>query len=408
MITKAATFVLIVSVLFFVIRVVPYVSRPTPGFLVGYSAAKMLAAGVEMKQLYDRQAFAELAPARSGVSHGDVYTANTPVLPFLFLPFSLAPAGEAKAFWELFSLACVLISLGLLYEIFHFSRSGRLVLTACAFAFTPLYFNFVWGQLYAFLLLLHVLIFRFWRENRTMGTAITLALLLLLKGYGLPFLVLAVVRREYGLLLRTAALALGGALLSAIFIGFAPWIAYSSELSGVLTAIPASATFQQTIGSLLSWCFARDEWHIRPPADLPFVVRPLLGACIAAGIFVLARLGRRRGIVGFDMAFSAAIIVNLLTAPLLFDYHYTLLLIPLVACCAYLPQSGWEPGIVAFGVALLLLLPKLPYYDDIFQKNWYGIFAFPRVYGSLILLWICGRISGAGVMVPPAALVAPA
>jgi hypothetical protein len=390
---RIAFITLMASLLFFAVRIIPYFNRPTPGFIVAYAAGKMLSAGHDMRILYDRKEFAEIAPALAGVPIGDIYSANTPILPIFFLPFSLAPAGAAKVVWELFSLACVALSLALLYDYFRFGRTERMMLTALAFALTPLYFNFVWGQLYAFLLLLHVVILHYWRKEKMAAAGGALALLITVKGYGLPMLLLALIRREYRLIGWTVSIAALLVAGSIAWIGTGPWLAYSSVMTGVMSSLPAAAPFQQTLGSLVSWFFVRDEWNANPIADLPFLVRPLLGSFVVAGIVLLTKLGRTRSRAGFDMAFSAAIILNVITAPLLFEYHYTLLLIPILACFAYLARMRWQGGAVAFGAALLLLLPKIPYYDAGFQKYAFGVPDFPRVYGSLILLWICWKIA---------------
>src|SRR5712692_6868862 len=154
--------VLIVSAAFFAVRIVPYLRRPTGGFLGEYYAGRMLAAHEEMSLLYDHTYFEEVTRSGSGLPFGENYTANTPVLPLLLAPFALLPMGDAKLAWVLFSLICTAIALALLYGHLRLNSLERIVATALAFGFAPLYANFVWGQVYAFLFLLHFLALKFW------------------------------------------------------------------------------------------------------------------------------------------------------------------------------------------------------------------------------------------------------
>jgi len=93
-----------------------------------------------------------------------------------------------------------------------------------------------------------------------------------------------------------------------------------------------------------------------------------------------------------DLSFGVVIILGVLTAPRPFDYHYIFVLIPILACYRYLSASISRSEITAFAVMPLLLSIKIPYYEEVFQRTWLGLAAFPRVYGGLILLWLLYRL----------------
>jgi hypothetical protein len=386
---RVAILILALSAGFFFLRLVPYANRPTPGFTAGYSAARMLLTHQPMSKLYDSNYFGEFSRAGSGIY--EIYTVNTPAFPFLYLPFALLPADDAKLLWEIFSLGCLLAALAILYRHLGLTSLERMMLTALAFAFTPLYLNFVWGQCYAVLLLLHAALLSFWSRGRIMAASAAIALMLSLKGYGLLFLVLALLRKEWLLFGCTIAMFMLAAGFSMLAVGYDTWLAYAAAVGHLLQAIPASATYQQTVGSFFSWFLARDEWHPHPWFDLPFLVRPLIALSLAAGLLLLVRMVRSGERTALRQSFAAAMILSVVTAPLLFDYHYLLLLVPVLIC--YKALSGPSPsrGRTAFALALLLLVPKIPYYNDMFQSTWLGIFGFPRLYGALILLWIISR-----------------
>jgi hypothetical protein len=385
---KIAIAILVLSAGFFLVRVIPYANRPTAGFMAGYFAARMLLTHQPMSKLYDANFFEEFSRAGSGLPHGEIYTVNTPVLPFLFLPLALLPMDEAKLLWEVISLVCLLAALALLYRHLGLTPLERIVMSALAFAFTPVYLNFVWGQLYVFLLLLHAGLLFFWSRGLIVGASASIALMLALKGYGVFFLLVALLRKEWLLLGCTIVIFMLVAGLSSLAVGYDTWIAYASQVGHFLSAIPASATYQQTVGSFFSWFLVRDEWHSHPWLELPGLVRPLMACFLAAGILLLVRAVRACGRGGLDLPFATGMILSVVTAPLLFDYHYVLLLIPLLICYKSLSGSLQAGGVAAFGAALLLLVPKIPYYDPMFQNSWLGIAGFPRLYGALVLLWI--------------------
>lgn len=390
---KIAIAILIMSTAFFAIRVIPYVRRPTGGFLASYFAGRMLLTHQDMRLLYDTKRFEEITRTESGLPFGENYTANTPVLPIVLLPFSALPIEDAKMLWELFSLFCLAIALAILYRQFGFDSTERIVITALAFGFTPLYMNFVWGQVYALLLLLHAMILRFWASGKIVAASASIALLLSIKGYGVMFLVLALMRKEWRLLASAGLVFVLIVAVTGLVVGYDTWITYGSQLATFLMAMPASATFQQTIGSCLSWLMVHDQWNSHPLFDLPSIVRPLMALFLVAGIALLYRLSRPAMGAPLDIQFSAAIILGVLTAPLLFDYHYVFLLIPTLVCYNRLSGDLRDIGTAAFALSLLLLVPKIPYFNAVFQNTWLGILGFPRVYGALFLLWILLKIA---------------
>ena len=387
----AALLIAILSAGFFFIRLAPYAARPTGGFIAYYTSGAMLLRGSEMSALYDDHQFARNTLAITGLESEDYFRSNPPTLAFLMAPFSSLPIAQAKLLWEIFSLACIVTGFFLLITLFALTPIESLVFSAFAFGFSPLYANFVWGQVYAPLLLLHILLIKFWMEKKELLCAIAIVLLLLLKGYGLMFLFVAIFQKQWKVAAYSIVLCGTVIVASSAVIGFEVWMAYAASLMKLITSLAPAATFQQNIQSLVSWVFVQDRWNSHPILLTPGIAGPLVLALVTGGVFILYRFAVWARSVDSPLPLAAAIIVGVLTAPILFDYHYTLILPSIVIAYRYFPSPARAFDYILFGFSLLLLTPKIPYHTSFFQDSWIGIFGFPRVYGSVLLLWLLSR-----------------
>src|SRR5262249_21863821 len=127
-------------------------------------------------------------------------------------------------------------------------------------------------------------------------------------------------------------------------------------------------------------------WNINPLVHASWIATP---AAAALGFLSLWWLRR---VAGSVYGWCCAAVLGVLFSPRVGDYHYSLLLIPVVVCCVRLWVSCSKTDLLLFGGALLLLSTKIPYNSDIFQKTWLGVFGFPRVYGALLILFLLTRL----------------
>ena len=282
----AAGFML-VSTGFFAVRLIPYLERPTGGFMGAFTAGRMLVTHQDMRILYDTKRFPEMIPALTGQPPMDVFVGNTPLLAVLLAPFATLPAPAGKLAWELFSLACVVIALLVIYGHFKFNFTESTVMTALVFGYNPLYVNFVYGQVYAPLFLIQACVVRFWSEGRILAASVAIALLVALKGYGALFLVLALLRKEWLLVLYSLIGYLAVVAVSSLAVGLDAWVAYASQLQPFLSSMPDPETYQQTVGSFLAWILLHDRWNAQPGFDSPLLVVPFVAAFLVAGIMLL-------------------------------------------------------------------------------------------------------------------------
>ncbi len=389
-------FVGLLSFSFFVVRLYPYVARPTAGFMAYYTAGKLLTQHYDLGILYDGKKFHDLIPRVTNTDVEDEYRANPPALAIFFSPLSFVSAPTAKCIWEICSLLAVIVSLVLLKTYFHFETNEFWMLSALTFSFTPLYISFVYGQLYAFLFLLHVILLVYWQSKKIFAP-VALGLLLLLKGYGVIFLIVALFLKNWRLFFSSLAAYFVLFLISASIVGFNTWLAYISALIALLSSPPLAVTFQQNVQSCIAF-FVQRVIHngVLSPVDNS-VIFSIVGALFIGGIGIT--LWCARGSEGLSplIPLSAAVIVGVFFSPQLFDYHYTFFLIPVFGCYKELCKTAGRTALGIFAIALFLLSVKIPYYYPIFQTTWLGYLGFPRIYGGLLLLILMVQMTNRNV-----------
>ncbi len=379
-------------VLFFFVRLLPYMSKPTGGFMSYYTSGKLLSKQYDMNILYDQQQFHDLIPVVTDSNVEEVYGPNPPTISILFLPFASLSSANAKLVWEIFSLICVVYSLLLLRRQLKLNAAESLLMLALAFGFTPLYINFVYGQFYALLLLLHILLLILWEKKNIFTASIALSSMLILKGYGIIFLILALMLKEWRLIGYT--IINFGLMLCATFFWIRPeiWGRYVESLTTLSSAAPYAGTFQQNIQSLIAHTFSTDKWNASPLINSPEIVQPLIWISAALAIVLLLLFVRNLQQKTITFSFCGALIIGVLFSPRLADYHYILLLIPIVVMFKEFASISTAFQRIMFGIMLFLLSVKIPYHYSVFQNTWLGIFGFPRICGAVILLWITFRL----------------
>jgi hypothetical protein len=385
--------VALLVILFFFVRLYPYMERTSGGFLAYFASGRVVLSGKDLSLLYNQNVFIRFTEAQAGIDSQDLYIANTPFLPYVFAPFALLDVHRGKLLWEIFSLICLSGAIYLLKKRFDLSSSAFFSILALCFGAYPVYANFVWGQFYAPLFLLHVILFDAWMDDKPITAGLVIALLLLFKGYGVMFILLALFDRKW----RIAAGAVGWYVITAIatlpFIGLTAWKAYGGSILAMVGMMPRSATFTQNISSFVSWFFVRDIWHSNAPFMLPELVHPLVAILSLMCVGVVWRIMRGESARRRELGFASAIVAGVLTAPAVGDYHYFLVVLSMLVAISLLLKGRSRGQSILFASSLFLLVTKLPYDAEFFQYSLWGVFAWPRVYGGVLLLILLYQLS---------------
>ena len=367
--------VALVSVSFFAARLTRYASRPTFGFETYYTSAALLSLDIPAEVLYDNSEFIRERVQKTGVDSREPFAPNSPAAAILFIPLTFLPLPVAKVVWEFLSLGFLLAIFMTIKKVESIDSIESTALIAFAFAFTPLYMNFVYGQMYALLLLLLSCMYWAWHSKRDLLTAFFLASLLLLKGFGVFLVLLLIFRKEWKVLGSTFGMVLAGVAVSAAFVGIGVWSSYGASIWETLSHVGMSPGIQQNLAGLVGRVTGIEGGA---PAALS-------AGLIAGSAGILFWSNRRPGSGDIRVPFGIAVILGLLCSPIIADYHYMLLLLPVFFLYDQLRHGFSKAQLSVFAVALFFVATRLPLTSGA-RGTLANLLAFPRVYGSLLLL----------------------
>lgn len=367
--------------LFLVRTVIPATGRITHGFLACYVGGQMIKNGEPGDHLYN----SELFLARSAqVSGGpvDVNGPDPPALAVACLPLAYLQLTNARHLW--IWLNVLFLGLAIVLIATQFSRPPKLltitVLTGLFTLAAPVREQSALGQLYALLLLLHVVGWRAYtgRRDALAGTALGLAMVLKLSGWPIGLLMIA--QRRWTAVGWAVIVALGVAIITL------PWVGFDAWRAEFLIAIPQGLTppfatmtaYQDTTGFWQHWFRYDARLNPSPVIDAPWLATTLtLATTVIACIALVVRK------CPTYVSFGAAVALIELLSPIAEQYHYTVLMLPLAILWhdAWLHRSKFALG--AAVVATFLIGWPIAYKAPL--PAWAFVMSYPRLLGGWVL-----------------------
>lgn len=338
--------------------------------------------------LYD-DAWLNAHMARLGFHHPrDIYRPNPPSLQILLLPLLIIPPAWLPVVWNGLSLLALLGGLWLLMVALEQPGVYALWLLPLVLLTQPVLHHFARGQIY--LLLFAGLAVTFWglARQRDGWGGLGLGLILVSKTAAVWLFLLLLLARRWRVVGWAVVTAVPFLLLSLIWSGFPPWLAYFSSLLATTSNPTRLVTAYQTITSLFGHLFIFDAtWNPTPIAHLPWLATTLTLLTFISTLYLSLRYGRLDATAApetrrLTLAMWCALIVS--NAPLAEDYHYVLLLPSLATAVWWMTKTG--QGGRPLLLALLLLALPLPFKHPLLAQSWLALLAYPRVYGAY-LLW---------------------
>ncbi len=299
-----------------------------PDFIAFYSVGKCVQRGLG-SQLYDLA-----TQARVQQEFAPTLQKRNQLFPWVHPPFealilaALARLSYEGAYWTwnaLSTIALVVFILVLTPFLPRLRGLSRALPFLCAFAFFPVLDCLLQGQDSILLLLLFGLTFASLKKERDYAAGAWLGLGLFRFQLVLPLLVVLAYQRKWKSIAGCAAVGTGLAAVSATLVGWRGLLNYPS-------AVLACNRILQSSG--VAWNKAMPNWR--------GIVDHFLGAGTGAGqavilagsiAFLGLALWRSQGEpqhAGFDLSFSLAVVVAVLTSYYLFAHDLVLLLVPLL------------------------------------------------------------------------------
>lgn len=377
----ATTILAVLVAVFLVHTVIPAAARLTNGFLAYYVGAQIIKNGEPGSRLYDDEWFSARVREASGGQVTDIYLANPPVLAVAWVPFAYLTVERARVLWVGLSVLWLAIAVGLVATQLSGSwrLSGLVGITALFTLPAPAREQFLLGQIYAFLLLLHVIGWRAYTRRQDAVAGIALGLAIALKLSGWPIGLLMLTQRRWTAVWSSIATAIGVAAVTL------PWAGIESWRTFFFVAVPRalrrpSATltvYQDTSGFWQHWL--RYDPHLNPH---PVFNAPALAGILTIGtatVACFALIASRRPAY---VSFAAAVALVELLSPAADQYHYIVLLLPL----AVLWHESWllrsRAALCAACVATLLIAWPMNYKAP--HPAWALLLSYPRLIGGWI------------------------
>lgn len=367
----------------FVVREVP---RPRPGLVAFYTAARLVREGIGVERFYDDEWF-QTQVRRVTPTVRDIYRPNPPTAVLMGWP--LVGLGMdyvgARWVWSAFSTACVLGAAGLLMRVAGLRGVGPPLVLAGLLSYHPWKADLALGQVYGLLLGLLTLAWYGYRWDRPVVLGTALGLMLVLKATGFLLWPFLAVQRRWRALAWAAGTALAVIGLSLPWLGTAAWRAYGSVLLHLTDHPSLAVTAYQTQLGFCRHLFAPDPvWNPAPLGTAPWLSDLLWVASVLGflgGSLYAAGVGGSS-----DAAFAAFTVAGVILNPYALDYHYTLLVLPILVLLTSVLRRPAGPTMTILTAAILLTFLNLPYRSPALAVGAWAFLAYPKLYGAW-LLW---------------------
>ena len=385
------------SLLVFAFYVARWMTRPTYGFGMYYTYSRLLLEGGVFSRVYDFDYF-NTRMHEFGIATIDMPN-NLPTAALPMLPIAWLPPHLAKAAWTAISVVLLLWSLRILFRLFAVNPMGNfgLVIITLVFVYRPLYDGIALGQMYLLILWLLCLGLSGLSEQKATLVSSSLALSMLLKGYGVVQLLWLSFKSNLRAVLGTIILALFAVLVLLPVFGVNSWTTFYRMFAVRSVSPENSQVLFQTVNSFFLHFLSFDaHWTPFPILALPQWI--VLGLADGMDIVLIILVIRWSGLMGkadMPLAYSASFGVGVLTFPLASEYHFVLFLPLIIGLTTRLYRGVVQsrtlrPVVIIVGLSVLVMAAPLKYQQLQQSDLPLSLLAYPKLYAGIALI-LCFR-----------------
>lgn len=323
-------FIIIISFVFFLIRVYPEISTTKIDDPSYYVAAVGISNSVN---IYDLATFTSLGESILGKSTNVLPYVYPPLLAEFFTVFSHLNYQTYTQILFVFNLFLSLLLLISIYLLFH-SEKNEFYLPTILFFFilntnTPLLRTINNGQINLLILNLLILTFFFYKKNKYFLSSFFLGLACLIKIFPILFLLIIFIRKRIKYFIFFVAHSLFLILISVLFFGQQVWIDYVVHFA--LNFMGHKKTiFSLLYSSAISNNSLRAFFHqLSQFNNLPSGLSSLVSILLSIVILTATCLILIKYRINLDFSFSLLIVTYILISPLSWVHHYVIVIIPL-------------------------------------------------------------------------------
>ncbi len=368
-------------IVYFLFYAVNHATNPSNGFASYYTASRLLIEGEEVANFYNDDYFSSNVE-RFVPGIYEIYLVNMPTTSVMMLPFAMFDYSTARILWIAISLVLFAGSTLFLLKEMKFTEAWLPFILILIFSFQPLYSNIVSAQAYMFILSLMILMFIGYKSGKEKMQGVVVGISLILKSSGLLLLLLFVIQKKWKSLLWVSATVIFFFVSTLPFLGLSSWFAYGNKLFHYFDSPTLSVTAYQSIHSFFYHFFVLNEkWNPEPIFNLA-IIGKLLTIMVSLTILIITSISSFKN-KRSDIALGLFIIAGLILNPATIDYHYILILIPVIILLDWLRNNSSFRMWGIFLVSFILIALSIPYTSSKVTSGIWAILAYPKLYGAL-------------------------
>lgn len=369
---------------YFIYFVIVNASLSTQGFASYYTASKLLAEGEDVSRFYDDDWFSSNAE-RFVQEVYEIFNVNMPTTSLIMLPLVKLDYSTARIIWTIFNFVILFAAVLFLIQKFNYKEFWTPLILILFLSYQPLYANILFGQTYILIFCLLIVAWYAYVSGNEKLLGAAIGLIFILKSTSFIFWLFLLVQRRWRSLvwgLLTVSVVI---LFSLPWIGFNAWQTYAGKITGFFSNPSLCVTAYQTLHSFFHHLTSiNQQWNPEPLINLPLLgnLLSIFSVLIIAGASSFIAFKRNKS----EIAFGIFIIAGLIISPVSLDYHYTILLLPILMLINNIRKDSTVMLWIMILIFISLIAVYLPYASPRLAKGIWAVFAYPKLYGA-IGLW---------------------
>ncbi|MGB5847060.1 MAG: glycosyltransferase family 87 protein, partial [Ignavibacteriaceae bacterium] len=313
---------------YFIYFVIVNASLSTQGFASYYTASKLLAEGEDVSRFYDDDWFSSNAE-RFVQEVYEIFNVNMPTTSLIMLPLVKLDYSTARIIWTIFNFVILFAAVLFLIQKFNYKEFWTPLILILFLSYQPLYANILFGQTYILIFCLLIVAWYAYVSGNEKLLGAAIGLIFILKSTSFIFWLFLLVQRRWRSLvwgLLTVSVVI---LFSLPWIGFNAWQTYAGKITGFFSNPSLCVTAYQTLHSFFHHLTSiNQQWNPEPLINLPLLgnLLSIFSVLIIAGASSFIAFKRNKS----EITFGIFIIAGLIISPVSLDYHYTILLLPIL------------------------------------------------------------------------------
>jgi len=359
--------------------------HPTHSFISYYTASVLLTQDKDVKLFYNDRWFS-IQVGKIAPQIEEYYTPNPPTTAFLLLPLASYSYDDARLIWTVFNIIFVAGAILFIFWKERFSLQWAMVAILLTLIYQPLWANLEYGQVYGVLFVITTIIWYAYNHRYDAIAGGLLGSIFIMKTAGLLLFPFLLVQRRWKALFLSMATPIIIVLLTLPIVGgIETWLRFAQKFSVYSQRMATAVTAYQSIPNFFKHHLTyHPTWNPSPLLDAPMLATILYLSVIA----ILVIITLRKSIFGASSkwVFCALVILTIVMSPATLDYHYTLLLLPILFLLADIGlMSRWQK--IGFLLAVFLLSVDYPYQNALYEQTFLSLMAYPKLIGGL-MLWM--------------------